>query len=61
MRRELPVPLMSAGSSISPGGYDADGVPGSCGQQFPVCDRRLPAEMADWLWGEGFDVSWSAA
>jgi 2-iminoacetate synthase len=52
---------MSAGSSTSPGGYDADGVPGSCGQQFPVCDRRLPAEMADWLRGEGFDVSWLAA
>jgi len=52
---------MSAGSSTSPGGYDADAAPGTWGQQFPVCDPRGPADMAGWLQGEGFDVAWELA
>ena len=34
------------------------GTSGAAGQQFPVHDRRTPAEMAQWLHGEGFAVAW---
>jgi 2-iminoacetate synthase len=48
---------MSAGSSTAPGGYRETGESG--GQQFPVADRRSPAEVAEWLQREGFQVCWS--
>ena len=48
---------MSAGSSATPGGYE-DGEESPGGQQFPVDDDRTPAEIADWLRTEGFDVAW---
>jgi 2-iminoacetate synthase len=48
---------MSAGSSTAPGGYQAED--DSTGEQFPVADRRTPAEIADWLQQEGLRVCWS--
>lgn len=50
---------MSAGSSTSPGGYDADAADPSNRQQFPVFDQRSPAEVADALGRAGFKVHWS--
>jgi 2-iminoacetate synthase len=51
---------MSAGSSTAPGGYGAD--PDSRrNQQFPVCDERSPAEVAEQLSQAGFDVRWELA
>jgi 2-iminoacetate synthase len=47
---------LSAGSSTSPGGYEAG--QHTAGQQFPICDHRSPAEVAQWLEEEGFDVRW---
>lgn len=48
---------MSAGSSTTPGGYeDGDEPPGE--GQFPVSDRRTPADVAQWLMAEGFEVAW---
>ena len=48
---------MIAGSSTAPGGY----LPGDepTGEQFPVVDHRSPAEVADWLRREGFEVCWT--
>ncbi len=48
---------MSAGSSTTPGGYE-DSEESSSGQQFPVGDRRDPAEVAAWLEGQGLEVVW---
>jgi 2-iminoacetate synthase len=48
---------MSAGSSTAPGGYQSRD--DTTGEQFPVADHRSPAEVADWLQGEGFEVCWS--
>ncbi len=48
---------MSAGSSTSPGGYEAED--DAAGEQFPVADERSPDEVADWLRREGFQVDWS--
>ncbi len=48
---------MSAGSSTTPGGYTE--YPPVGGQQFPVADRRDPAEVAGWLDRAGFHVAWS--
>ena len=48
---------MSAGSSTAPGGYFAGDEP--AGEQFPVVDRRSPAEVAEWLQQEGYCVRWS--
>lgn len=51
---------LSAGSSTVPGGYGLAGPPSlqSSGGQFPVADHRSPAEVADWLAREGFQVAW---
>ncbi|MHC4178882.1 MAG: radical SAM protein [Planctomycetota bacterium] len=50
---------MSAGSSTVPGGYE-DGAGGQLyGGQFPVSDRRTPAEVARWLERAGFQLAWS--
>jgi len=51
---------MSAGSSTSPGGYET-GAEHADGQQFPVCDDREPAEVAQWLEAEGFELAWVVA
>ena len=48
---------MSAGSSTTPGGYE-DGDDSRGGQQFPVTDNRTPAEVAEWLQAEGFQIAW---
>ena len=48
---------MSAGSSTTPGGYE-DTEASSGGQQFPVGDRRDPAEVAAWLDSQGLEVVW---
>jgi 2-iminoacetate synthase len=48
---------MSAGSSTAPGGYQADQA--GVGEQFPVADERPPAEVAQWLRHQGFQVCWS--
>ena len=55
---------MSAGSRTTPGGYDESASPQGeqqPGQQFPVSDQRLPAEVASWLGEAGFAVRWSTA
>ena len=49
---------ISAGSSTSPGGYDERDAAHPTGQQFPICDHRSPAEMAQWLNRDGFAVAW---
>ncbi len=49
---------MSAGSSTAPGGYEAAETTES-GEQFPVCDRRTPAEVVGWLGRSGFHIDWS--
>lgn len=49
---------MSAGSSTAPGGYEESAGETRAGEQFPVCDRRSPAEVAAWLLQEGFRVDW---
>jgi 2-iminoacetate synthase len=49
---------LSAGSSTVPGGYDACRSSDADGQ-FPVCDRRSPAEVAAELEGEGFELAWA--
>jgi 2-iminoacetate synthase len=49
---------MSAGSCTAPGGYEeSEGTP-RAGEQFAVCDRRSPAEVAAWLQNAGFDLAW---
>jgi 2-iminoacetate synthase len=48
---------MSAGSSTAPGGYRSDQA--AAGEQFPVADDRSPAEVAEWLRRDGFQVRWS--
>jgi 2-iminoacetate synthase len=47
---------MSAGSSTTPGGYQAAADAG--GEQFPVADHRPVHEVADWLSSEGFRVTY---
>jgi len=54
------VTQMSAGSCTTPGGYEDAATAEELGQQFPVCDRRSPAEVADWLRSAGFEVAWDA-
>ncbi|MBN2476410.1 MAG: radical SAM protein [Pirellulales bacterium] len=49
---------MSAGSSTAPGGYDTRNGPSS-GEQFPVCDRRRPDEVAGCLDAAGLEVVWN--
>jgi 2-iminoacetate synthase len=49
---------ISAGSSTTPGGYCAGDAELRLGEQFPVCDRRSPAEVAEWLNGQGFRLTW---
>jgi 2-iminoacetate synthase len=49
---------MSAGSCTAPGGYEESESGGRAGEQFPVCDRRSPAEVAAWLAGSGFEPTW---
>ena len=49
---------ISAGSSTAPGGYGRQPEESHRGEQFPVCDSRSPAEVADWLTQAGFDVRW---
>ena len=50
---------LSAGSSTVPGGYEDGDVEPSGGRQFPVRDRRSPAEVARWLREAGFEVAWN--
>jgi 2-iminoacetate synthase len=52
------VTQMSAGSCTAPGGYCSEQRPAENASQFPVCDRRSPAEVADWLAAAGFAVQW---
>lgn len=54
---EICITQMSAGSSTTPGGYGHHETCG--GEQFPVCDTRPPAEMAQWLHQAGFVIDWS--
>ena len=55
---KLVITQMSAGSSTIPGGYeDPDGAE-TADEQFPVRDRRTPAEVAGWLGDEGFAPTW---
>jgi 2-iminoacetate synthase len=49
---------MSAGSSTIPGGYEDSDSADTAGEQFPVCDQRTPAEVAQWLRNEGFEPTW---
>ena len=49
---------MSAGSSTSPGGYTTPHDDECDRQQFPVCDRRSPAEVVSGLVRRGFEVRW---
>jgi 2-iminoacetate synthase len=49
---------MSAGSCTSPGGYGDQEHDPRHRQQFPVCDSRSPAEVADCLLRAGFEVCW---
>ena len=53
----LCITQMSAGSSTTPGGY-GEGDPHS-GEQFPVTDRRSPAEVETWLRGLGREPLWA--
>ncbi len=54
---EICITQMSAGSSTAPGGYENGGThPGD--EQFPVCDHRSPAELAEWLQRKGFELAW---
>ena len=46
---------MSAGSRTEPGGY---GAPGAAGDQFEVCDKRTPAQVAAALTAAGYDPVW---
>lgn len=56
----LCITQISAGSCTAPGGYeDAGGR--RAGEQFPVCDQRSPAEVADWLREAGFAVAWETS
>lgn len=49
---------LSAGSSTAPGGYETPD-PHAAGEQFPVCDHRSVAEVAQWLQQSGFAIRWS--
>lgn len=49
---------MSAGSCTAPGGYEQPDERAPAGEQFPVCDRRTPAEVAAWLVDAGFEPVW---
>ncbi len=53
------VTQISAGSCTSPGGYGAEATDAHLRQQFPVCDQRSPAEVADMLQRQGLDVLWN--
>jgi len=55
---EVCITQISAGSSTVPGGYEDGGARASDGQQFPVCDDRSPAEVAEWLGAAGFELKW---
>lgn len=57
----LCITQMSAGSCTTPGGYEDAATAEELGRQFPVCDRRSPAEVAAWLRGAGFEVAWDLA
>jgi len=52
------VTQMSAGSCTAPGGYEESEGEIRAGEQFAVCDRRSPAEVAAWLEAAGFEVAW---
>jgi 2-iminoacetate synthase len=49
---------ISAGSSTAPGGYAVAASAATRGEQFHISDHRSPAEMAQWLDSQGFDVRW---
>ncbi len=49
---------MSAGSCTAPGGYEESEGEVRAGEQFAVCDRRSPAEVAAWLETAGFEIAW---
>jgi 2-iminoacetate synthase len=49
---------LSAGSCTIPGGYEEGAGREPTDPQFPVCDRRPPAEVAAWLEQAGFAVTW---
>jgi 2-iminoacetate synthase len=49
---------MSAGSCTAPGGYVPSEGEVRAGEQFAVCDRRSPAEVASWLRDAGFEPLW---
>jgi hypothetical protein len=49
---------MSAGSSTAPGGYTTRHDDPCDRQQFPVFDRRTPAEVVSNLASSGFEVRW---
>ena len=55
---KLVITQMSAGSSTIPGGYEDSDATDTAGEQFPVCDQRTPAEVAEWLGNEGFEPRW---
>jgi 2-iminoacetate synthase len=55
---QICITQMSAGSCTAPGGYEDSEGDARAGEQFPVCDRRTPAEVASWLAGAGFEPVW---
>jgi 2-iminoacetate synthase len=52
---------MSAGSCTVPGGYQPSETEMRFGGQFPICDRRSPAQVAAWLEEAGFRLQWHLA
>jgi 2-iminoacetate synthase len=56
---EICITQLSAGSSTVPGGYEDGADQRLYGGQFPVSDRRSPAEVARWLEAAGFQLAWS--
>ncbi|OHB83885.1 MAG: hypothetical protein A2V98_22125 [Planctomycetes bacterium RBG_16_64_12] len=55
---QICITQMSAGSRTVPGGYEEAAPDCRFGQQFPVSDRRSPAEVAAWLQSAGFQPVW---
>jgi 2-iminoacetate synthase len=52
---------LSAGSSTTPGGYVDASAAEPLGRQFPVCDHRSPAQVAERLREMGFELLWDLA
>jgi 2-iminoacetate synthase len=55
---QICITQMSAGSCTSPGGYQDSSPNRRTGEQFPVCDQRSPAQVAEWLSKAGLEPAW---